>query len=73
MGPTVEDDHLVRRVDIQDVVERKSEIVSVQGRVGACIVRLDRRVGESGNKLLDVTNALHAADRRTEGRVVPES
>lgn len=70
---TVEDDDFVRCVDIQDVVEWPSAIVGVQGRVGARVVGLDRRVGESRNKLLDVTHALYTGDRRAEGGVVPEN
>jgi hypothetical protein len=71
--PTVEDDDFVRRVDVQDVVERPRAVVAVQGRVRTRVVRLDRRVGESGNKLLDVTHALHAGDRRTKGVFIPEN
>jgi hypothetical protein len=47
----------VRRVDVQDAVERPRAAVAVQGRVRTRVVRLDRRVGESRNKLLDVTHA----------------
>lgn len=73
MRPTIENDDFVRRVDIQDVVERPSTFVGVQGGVGARVVRLDRGVGESGNKLLDITHALYTGDGRAEGGVVPEN
>ena len=62
----------MRRVDVQVVVERPRAVVGVQGRVRTRVVRLDRRVGKPGNKLLDVTHALHAGDRRPKCVVIPE-
>ena len=63
----------MRRVDVQDVVERPDAVVCVQRRICARIVRRDRRVRESRNKFLDVAHPLHAGDRRAKGIVVPES
>ena len=63
----------MRRVNVKDVVERPRGVVGVQSRVRTRVVDLDRRVGESGNKLLDVTHALHAGDRRAKGVLVPEN
>ena len=39
---------------------------------GRRVVRLDRRVGEPCDELLDVTYTLHTRDGRAESGVVPE-
>ena len=49
----------MRRVDVQDIVERPSAVVAVQGGISTRVVGHNRRVGESGNKFLDVAHALY--------------
>lgn len=63
----------MRRVHIQDVIERPNTVVSVQGRVGARVVNLDWSVGKSGNEFVDVTQALHAGDGRAKSGIIPEN
>ena len=47
----------MRRVDVQDVIEQPRATVSVRGHIHTRVVRLDRRVGDSGNGFLDVAHA----------------
>ena len=53
---TVEDDDLVRCIDIQALVQRECERIVVQSCIGRRVVALDGGMREPGNKLLDVTD-----------------
>lgn len=69
---TVQDDDLVRRVDVQALAERERLWAVVERRVRRRVVHGDRRVRQPRDELLDITDALHARDGRAEGGVVPE-
>lgn len=64
--------NLMRRVDIQALVEREHARVVVKRPVRARIVRCDWRVREARYELLNISQALNSCNGRAESVVVPE-
>jgi len=64
---TVENHNLVRGVHVQTLSEREGDWVVIESRIRRRVVCRDGCVGKSRNELLDVSDALDAGDRRTEG------
>lgn len=71
-GEEVEDNDLVRRIGVDGLVEGEVGLGRVEGRVGRRVVLGDRRLGESGDKLLEVSQTLGGTDRGSEALVVVE-
>jgi len=71
-GENVEHNDLMRGVGVNGLVEREVGLGRVQGRVGSRVVLGDWRLGESRNKLLEVSLALRSTDRGAEALVVVE-
>lgn len=53
------------------MVEREGDRVVIEGGVGRGVVGRYRRLGKTGDHLLDVAYALHTGDWRAKGRVIP--
>ena len=71
-GERVENDDFVRCVGVDALVEREGSRVGVEGRVGGGVVFHDRRLGETGDELLQVSKSLRRGDRRSDTVVVVE-
>jgi hypothetical protein len=71
MIQTIENDDLVRRIDVEALSERKRDWVVVQRRVSRRVVRQDGGVRESCHELLHVPDALRPCKREAEARIVP--
>lgn len=57
---TVEHDDLMRRVDIEIVIERERDRIVIEGGIGGGVVGGNRRLSKTGDHLLDIAYALHA-------------
>lgn len=71
-GRTVEDDDVVRGVDVQALAERERPRVVGERRVRGRVVQRDGRVREPRDELLHVPDAERTRDGRAERGVVPE-
>ena len=69
---TVEHDHLVRGIDVEALAKREGRGVVIQGGIRGRVVNGNGRVRETCDKLLNIAYALDSAQRRAEGRSVPE-
>jgi len=68
----IDNDDLVRRIDIEVLVERERDRVVVEGRIRARPVFLNGRLGEPREKLGDVPGTQGARSRRTGAVAVVE-
>ena len=62
----------MRRIHVQTLVQWERDRIIIQRRVRRGVVRLDRRLCETGDELLDVADPLGACEWGTEGGCVPE-
>lgn len=71
MIQTVENDDLVRRIDVEALSEWKRDWIVVQRRVGGRVVRQDGGVREPCHEFLHIPDALRPPKRKAEARIVP--
>jgi hypothetical protein len=71
MIQTIENDNLVRRIDVEALSEGKRNWIFVQRRVRGRVVRRDRGVREPCHEFLHISDALRPCKWEAEARIVP--
>jgi len=69
---TIQNNDLMRCIDIQALIEWERDRVIIQRRVGRRVVYSDRGMCKSRDKLLYVANTLRAGNGRAKCGTIPE-